>query len=178
MVSRKLRGRHIAARCVLGAVLLVSTAPAASQVPGAAQSGAPIPDRLELSRLIWSTMAAVDHANRSGNYSVLRDLSAPGFQQNNDAAKLTQVFAGLRSQNIDLSTTLLLAPTIAPPPAIVGPGLIRLTGQFGLRPVSINFDLIYQYTSGRWKLYGVTIVPVALATAQPGPAAPPPRKKP
>lgn len=79
--------------------------PAAAQIPGAAQAGAPVPDPIELNKLLWSTMAAVDHANRSGNYSVLRDLSAPGFQANNDAAKLTGVFAGLRTQNIDLSNT-------------------------------------------------------------------------
>ena len=159
-------------------MLLVSTAPSVAQIPGAAQTGAPIPDRLELSRLVWSTMAAIDDANRSGNYSVLRDLGAPGFQQNNDAAKLTQVFAGLRTQNIDLSTTLLLAPTFQTPPAIVGPGLMRLTGQFGLRPVAINFDLIYQFVGGRWKLYGVSIVPASIATTQPAPPSQAPRKKP
>ena len=54
----------------------------------------PTPGQLELSKLIWSTVAAVDHANRSGNYSVLRDISAQGFQINNNAAQLGQIFAG------------------------------------------------------------------------------------
>ena len=156
-----------------GLLLMLSLSalvPAAAQVPGAAQPGQPVPDPLELSKIIWSTMAAIDNANRSGNYSVLRDLSAPGFQANNDAAKLTGVFAGLRNQNVDLSNTLLLAPTYRSPPAIVGQGLMRLTGRFGLRPIAINFDLIYQFTSGRWKLYGVNIEPAGLATDQPIPA--------
>lgn len=170
------RGLRAPARLVVAAALILGVAPAFAQAPGAAQVGAPVPDRLELSRLIWSTMAAIDHANLSGNYSVLRDLGAPGFQANNDAAKLTQIFASLRTQRVDLSTTMLLAPTFATPPAIVGTGLMRLTGQFGIRPVPINFDLIYQYSGGRWRLYGVSIQPAPIATSQPAPAAAPRRK--
>ena len=166
----------------LALAMFAPALPATAQIPGAAQAGAPIPDPIELNKLVWSTMAAVDHANRSGNYSVLRDLSAPGFQANNDAAKLTGVFAGLRTQNIDLSNTLLLAPTYRTAPAIVGPGLMRLTGRFGLRPIAINFDLIYQFTAGRWKMYGVAIEPAGIATEQPAPArpattTPPPKKR-
>lgn len=174
MLRRGLRAR---AGLILGVTLALGVAQASAQAPGAVQVGAPVPDRLELSRLIWSTMAAIDHANLSGNYSVLRDLSAPGFQANNDAAKLTQIFASLRTQRVDLSTTMLLAPTFTAPPSIVGAGLMRLTGQFGIRPVPINFDLIYQYSAGRWKLFGVSIQPAPIAATQPAPVAPP-RKKP
>ena len=42
----------------------------------------PVPDQLSLAKLLWSTMAAVDHANKSGNYSVLRDISSTAFQIN------------------------------------------------------------------------------------------------
>src|SRR4051812_17480640 len=78
--------------------------PALAQQPSVQPppSAEAVPDQLELSKLIWSTILAVDHANRSGNYSVLRDLGAQGFQINNDAAKLAEIFAGLRSQRIDL----------------------------------------------------------------------------
>ena len=44
--------------------------------------------------MIWSTIAAVDHANRSGNYSVLRDISAQQFQIDYNPATLTEIFAG------------------------------------------------------------------------------------
>ena len=67
----------------------------------------PTPSQLELSKMIWSTIAAVDHANRSGNYSVLRDISAQGFQINNNAAQLAQVFAGIRNLQLDLGNALL-----------------------------------------------------------------------
>lgn len=136
----------------------------------------PVPDPIELSKLVWTTMAAIDGANRSGNYSVLRDLGAPGFQQNNDAAQLATIFAPIRSQNIDLSNTLLIAPSFIAPPAIITPGVMRLRGGFGLRPISIGFDLYYQWSNGRWKLYGVSLVPVTLASVQPVPERTPPKR--
>ena len=121
--------------------------------------------------MVWSTMLAIDQANRSGNYSVLRDLGAPGFQTNNDAAQLAGIFASLRQQDVDLANTILLTPTYTAPPAMAAADVLRLRGQFGLRPTAINFDLYYQWTSGRWKLFGVAINPVALARQQPTPPA-------
>ena len=138
----------------------------------------PVPNELELAKLIWSTMAAVDHANQAGNYSVLRDLSAPAFQVENDAARLARVFESLRSSNVDLSNTMLLAPTYASAPVILTADVLHVKGYFGLRPTAIGFDLYYQWLQGRWRLYGVSIVPVSIASIEPGPAAPPPPAKP
>ncbi len=127
--------------------------------------------------MIWSTMAAVDHANLAGNYSVLRDLAAPGFQINNDSAKLAEIFAALRASRTDLSNTLLLAPTYRAAPAMVQPDVLRVQGAFGLRPTAINFELYYQWVGGRWRLFGVSITPASIATQQPG-AAPTPQPQP
>ncbi len=162
---------------------LIVTAPALAQQaaapPSPVASSVPIPGELELAKMIWSTMAAVDHANRAGNYSVLRDLSAPGFQINNDAAKLTQIFASLRSSGIDLSNTLLLAPTYRGQPRMVQPDILQVQGYFGLRPTAIAFDLYYQWVQGRWRLFGVSINPAQIAAVQPGAAvvAPTPSPK-
>lgn len=145
---------------------LTTGAPPASSVP--------VPGELELAKLIWSTMAAVDHANQAGNYSVLRDLAAPGFQINNDSAKLAQIFASLRSSGIDLSNTLLLAPTYNGPPQMLQQGVIRVRGYFGLRPTAIGFDLYYQWIGGKWRLFGVSITPATMGNMQPPPPVAPP----
>ena len=102
--------------CALVATALLAPSTATAQASSAAAvqpppSVQPVPGSLELAKMIWSTMAAVDHANRSGNYSVLRDISAQGFQINNDPARLGEIFAGLRNARIDLSDSLLVAPT-------------------------------------------------------------------
>lgn len=126
----------------------------------------PTPGQLELSKMIWSTMAAVDHANRSGNYSVLRDISASGFQINNNAAQLAQVFSGIRNLGIDLSSTLLVPPTYNVAPQFVREDIFRVQGLFQIRPISIAFDLYFQWENGQWKLYGIDLQPLEMVSSQ------------
>jgi hypothetical protein len=116
--------------------------------------------------LLWSTLAAIDHANKTGNYSVLRDLGSAGFQANNNAASLAAAFAQLRERRVDLSDTLLLAPTYELPPALVAPGLLRVRGSYQMRPTAILFDLLYEWNQG-WRLEGVALVPSPMATSSP-----------
>ena len=155
--------------CLVGSLATLLT-PAAAQAPAvqAPPSMRPVPDQLELSKLIWSTILAVDHANRSGNYSVLRDMSAQGFQINNDAARLAQIFSGLREQRIDLANSLLVPPTYYEPPRQVQADVFEVKGLFQLRPIAIQFDLFYQWEQGRWKLFGIDIQPVSMVEAMPG----------
>src|ERR1700754_3687658 len=42
-----------------------------------------VPDSQGLAVLIQNSLIALNHANLTGNYSVLRDLAAPGFQKLN-----------------------------------------------------------------------------------------------
>jgi hypothetical protein len=127
-----------------------------------------VPESLVVNKLIWSAMAAVDQANQTGNYSVLRDLGAPSFQANNSAATLGTVFTSLRNQGIDLGYTLALVPTLQIPATIVQGGLLRLRGVFPLRPNPIGFDLLFQNVNGQWKMFGISVVPLVLQTQQSG----------
>jgi len=126
----------------------------------------PTPGQLELSKMIWSTVAAVDHANRSGNYSVLRDISSSGFQINNNPAQLAQVFSGLRGLGVDLGNALLVPPTYTQAPQLVREDVFRVQGVFQMRPISIGFDLYYQWEQGRWKLFGIDLQPLEMAQQQ------------
>lgn len=119
----------------------------------------PTPSGLELAKLLWSTVAAVEHANTSGNYSVLRDISAQRFQINFDPARLTEIFSGLRRLNIDLSNALLVPPTYYEAPQMISDDAFRVRGIFQLRPISIGFDVYYQWEQGRWKLLGIDLQP-------------------
>ena len=154
--------------CLAGS-LAVPLTPAAAQAPAvqAPPSMRPVPDQLELSKLIWSTILAVDHANRSGNYSVLRDISAQGFQINNNAAQLAQVFSGIRNLQLDLGNALLVPPTYTQAPQMVREDVFRVQGVFQLRPISIGFDLYYQWEQGRWKLFGIDLQPLQMTENAP-----------
>ena len=119
-----------------------------------------MPDQLTLAKLIWSTMAAVDHANKTGNYVVLRELGSPGFKSSNSALTLAGVFSRIRGQRLDLADTFLVEPLFEFPPRIEG-GLLRMRGAFRMRPTGVQFDLLYQW-DGTWKLHGVAINPVSM----------------
>jgi hypothetical protein len=107
--------------------------------------------------LIRSTLLTLNDANRSGNYSVLRDLAAPGFQQKNSAADLALIFSDLRRRNFDLFAVALAAPQLAAAPARDHQGMLRLTGLFPTRPQQINFDLLFQDVAGQWRLFGISV---------------------
>ncbi len=132
----------------------------------------PVPSELDLAKMIWSTLAALDHANQSGNYSVLRDLSAPGFQSANNPSQLSNIFSALRESRLDLSNALLLAPTYSAAPAVSSDNILDVRGFFGLRPTAVSFQLQYQWVGGRWRLFGVAINPATMAQSMPGPASP------
>ena len=126
---------------------------------GQPAAAAPI-DRIVVDKLVWATIIALDQANRTGNYSVLRDLGAPSFQTNNSAATLGGIFATLRNQRFDLSNALIVSPVYLQPPATQGSDL-RAKGIFPLRPTAVGFDLMFQNISGEWRLLGISVAPLA-----------------
>lgn len=157
-------GRLALARS-LGLMLAVAAAPSAAfgQARTAAPAAqparplaAPVPDQRSAMRMAWSMMAAVDHANRTGNYSVLRDLGTPAFQANNNPARLATIFAGLREQGVDLSDALTVTPTWEFEPVMVSANVLRLRGAFPLRPSAIQFDLLFTWDRG-WRLEGIAV---------------------
>ncbi|HEX8263128.1 MAG TPA: hypothetical protein VF547_09675 [Allosphingosinicella sp.] len=158
------------ARLFFAACLAASAAPAAAQAPAPAPiaNQAGVPDPIVVNKLVWSAMAALDQANQTGNYSVLRDLGAPSFQTNNSAATLGGIFQALRAQQVDLGYTLLVAPSFQFPPAIVQGGLLRVRGTFPLRPAAIGFDLLFQNISGQWRIFGIAVAPIVAQAPQSG----------
>jgi len=122
--------------------------------------------------LIRSTLLTLNDANRTGNYTVLRDLASPDFQAKNTAADLSDSFADLRRRHFDLFSVALAAPQLATAPALDGNGMLRLTGFFPTRPLQINFDLLFQNAGGQWRLFGISVATPQVA-AQPAPSPPP-----
>ncbi|MEA3066293.1 MAG: hypothetical protein QOJ27_2754 [Sphingomonadales bacterium] len=158
------------ARLFFVACLAAAVAPAVAQTPvtAPAASQAGVPDPIVINKLVWSAMAALDQANQTGNYSVLRDLGAPSFQTNNSAATLGGIFQAIRNQQVDLGYTLVVAPTYQFPPAIVQGGLLRVRGTFPLRPATIGFDLLFQNISGQWRIFGIAVAPIVAQPPQSG----------
>jgi hypothetical protein len=122
----------------------------------------PVPDQLSLAKLLWTTMAAVDHANKSGNYSVLRDISSTAFQINNNPSALANAFANIRNSRIDLSSVLLVPPSYTTAPQQLQTDVFRVQGVFNIRPIAIAFDMYFQWERGEWRLFGINVAPLPM----------------
>ncbi|WP_294533576.1 hypothetical protein [uncultured Rhodoblastus sp.] len=158
---------HVAANFAFGAQAQTPASPA----PQAAQI-----DRNGLLILVKSILIALDQANKTGNYTVLRDLAAPAFASANNAARLAEIFANLRRDRIDLSGVLVLEPQLTAMPEINANGMMHMAGFFPSAPTQINFEFLFAPVEGQWRLFGLAAnlgssVPVAPAPPA-KPAAP------
>jgi hypothetical protein len=156
-------------------VLMVAAAMAAIASTSHAETPAPKPaqiDRNGVLILIRSSLLALDQANKTGNYTVLRDIGAPGFQSNS-AARLGEIFAKLRNDNLDLSGVAVIDPQLSLLPQIEANGLMHMAGFFPSVPSQVNFELSFAPVNGQWRLFGISV-----SIGQSGPAAPTPPEPP
>ena len=160
-------------------VLIFAAALAVIASAGHAQAQAPKPaqiDRNGVLILIRSTLLALDQANKTGNYTVLRDIGAPGFQSHT-AARLGEIFAKLRNDNLDLSGVAVIEPQLNLLPQIEANGLMHLAGFFPSVPTQVNFDLSFAPVNGQWRLFGISVSIGQSAPAAPTPPEPPVAQK-
>jgi hypothetical protein len=159
----------------LGLLIVGAVTTSAQQTPPQSQQVAPQQqpaakpaniDRNGVLMLIRSTLLALDQANKTGNYTVLRDLGAPGFQANT-AARLAEIFAKQRGDKLDLSGVAVIDPQLSLLPQIEPNGLLHMAGFFPSVPSQVNFELLFAPVEGQWRVFGVS-----LSVGQSAPVAP------
>jgi hypothetical protein len=109
--------------------------------------------------LVRTILTAVDHGNKTGNYTVLRDLAGPSFRSANTAAKLSSVFSNLVALRVDMLPILVVEPNYREPPRLTAQRMLYIAGRFDIRPRPVSFELLFEVVKGEWQLYGVSIVP-------------------
>jgi len=134
-------------------------------------------DRNGVLILTKQTLIALDQANKTGNYSVLRDLAAPSFASANNPARLTEIFANLRRDKVDLSGVIVLEPQLTKLPELDQNGMMHFAGFFPSAPAQINFELIFAPVDGQWKLFGLAASLGSSVPAAPLPPAPVAKKE-
>jgi hypothetical protein len=151
--------------------------------PQVAQTSAPPPSSAAAKRdnaalvftLIRTTLVALHQADVTGNYTVLRDLSAPGFRERNSDADLARIFAPVRDAKIDLGAVVILDPHIRQA-TINDKKMLHIAGTLDTKPVAVNFELLFQPVDGTWRLDGIAVLPVQAQPATQNPAPAPKRK--
>lgn len=161
-LSEKMRRFFLVAMLLISG--LISWTPASAQiVPGAKpavanpRSAKPVQMTKEaILVLLRTVLLAVDSANKTGNYTVLRDLGANGFKANS-AAQLSEIFATQRKQGLDMGFTAIFEPQFTLAPQIDPNGLLHMAGFYRIDMQQINFEMLFAPEDNRWKLYGVSI---------------------
>jgi hypothetical protein len=149
----------------VGSGALAQGDPAANQ-PAPQSSQVVMPDAEKIVLLLRTTLNTLNDALQTGNFTVLRDMGAPGFRDANSAAKLSQSFSSLASKGIDLSAVSVIAPQLTQAPALdQAKGMLHLKGYFPGQPEQINFEMLYQAVEGRWRVFGLSVNPGPPAAA-------------
>lgn len=129
----------------------------ARPAPPSPQPATTAPSREQAIFLVRSTLMALGDANRTGNYSVLRDLASPAFQARTTTADLAIAFADLRRAGPDIALAAVLVPDLPAAPVIEASGRLAIKGTLALKPRRLEFDLAFEPVAGHWRLSGIAI---------------------
>jgi hypothetical protein len=134
-----------------------------AQTPARATLAAPaapkpnLPSPVAILAMIRSSLLAIDHANRTGNYTVLRDLAGPQFRDANSAAKLAQIFGPVVAQGVDLLAVAVVEPTYAVAPNINAQRMLHASGVFRMPPKAAAFEILFETVGPSWRLFAVGV---------------------
>ena len=147
-------------------------------VANAPSDAPPLPSAEQLVSLVRNVLLAVNDANLTGNYTVLRDLSAPDSQSLNTPERLEESFRPIRQQGTDFSIVAVATPRFVQLPTFTPQGYLRVNGDFNSSP-RITFDIFLQHVAGRWRPYaiGVGVVPVPVNPTPSAEVKPLPKSK-
>jgi hypothetical protein len=128
--------------------------PAPSVAAAQGQIQMPPPEALII--MVRASLVALSQANVTNNYTVLNQLGSQDFKQTNSPAKLSELFAQFRTNNIDLAPVVFVTPQLNQQPRIDN-GKLRLVGFFPTQPMRVDFDLQFEPSDGIWKLLGISV---------------------
>jgi hypothetical protein len=174
---------------VLAALLAAGPASAQTTPPAEAQQPAQAPpqptaapqiqtgpiDRPGAFLLMRNALIALDQANKTNEYSILRATASAAFQVNS-TGKLSEIFAGQRREGLNLAYAAILEPKWTVEPQIEASGMIHMAGTFEVSPVPVAFDLLFTQQNGQWLLFGISVGLVKPPADAAAPAAPAPAK--
>jgi hypothetical protein len=106
--------------------------------------------------LVRSALGALQDANSTGNYSVLRDLAAPSFQAKHSAADLAEIFAAARRKPVDLAPAAFVTPVVSEtsrPDAT----RLHLSGYVPYGGERTTFVLQFEAVGGHWRIAALSI---------------------
>lgn len=142
---------------------LIATPPGGPAPPGGplvanpALPGPGIPRDDILEVMVKSTLMTFNDANLTGNYAVLSARMHSVFRQQAPPERLASVFAGFRTNKIDLAPLLAHKAVYTESPSIDANGILSVKGQLETRPWRTSFDLAWRREQGGWWLWKINV---------------------
>lgn len=106
--------------------------------------------------LIRTTLLTLDTANRTGNYTVLRDSGGPAFQKKHSSADLAMAFQKVRG-SVDLAPVAVRMPQLTRPPIVTAEQQLHLAGIVPGSPTNVAFEMIFEAIGGHWLLAALAV---------------------
>lgn len=148
--------------------------------PHSVQSGpVTMPPHDVIVMMVRAALSALNQANFTENYSVLRGMMTPALQTRASADQLAKAFAQLRKQDLDLSPSLVLMPRFDPNPTLTSGHVLKVVGNFPSTPLRIDFAVEYLPIDGFWMIDTISVsapradTPVAMVAPKPAPVITP-----
>jgi hypothetical protein len=125
--------------------------------------------------LTRATLLALNDANATGNYAVLRELGSAGFRARHSADQLARIFGPFRLARFNMGAVALITPQLTIAPRLDAQGHLRFAGHFPTEPMAIRFELAFAREEDRWRIADLGVSTVRHASlAHPAAAAPAP----
>ena len=152
--------KNVKRRIFFVALLFAAAAGASDDAHGAKPGAANgMPSFQMQVRLIKNTLIALNHANVTGNYTVLRDLFSPQMRERLKSSDFSQAFQSSHDRsNRDMSFVMEMQPDLKEFPTFSADNRMRLVGYFPSSPRVLHFDLVFLKTQrGDWWIDGLVI---------------------
>ncbi len=107
--------------------------------------------------LVRRALLALNDANRTGHYSVLRDQAGPSFRRRNSAQDLASIFSRVRASGLDMSGVGVAVPAFDGPPVIDTERRLRTKGSYVIGGRRVLFNLVHEVAEGEWRLFEISI---------------------
>ncbi len=132
--------------------------PPVLQNPPAPPRTAPaVPESLVLEALVKNTLATLNDANRTNNYTVMHAMGHPDFRATASVEELARNFAVFRQRQIDFAYVLSYRPNYTEGPAIGPEGRLAMKAYFDTRPSRVSFEATYAQDAGVWRIWRIYV---------------------
>ena len=107
--------------------------------------------------IVRSMIIALNHANLTDDYSVLRKLGTSEFARVNREEKLSNSFREFRLKKIDLVKCSVLTPVFITSPLVDRNRILTLNGYFLDDNVKLNFSILVKVLERQFKLSAFSV---------------------